>query len=241
MIHRFGFLVVLLELQRLSGESMTSISNGLINAFVMWLAQGEPTLKAFKCFAEGDDGLVPFLRGVDYVKTATSLGFSLTLIPHHNYLTANFCGRFLTETGSMCDFMRTISKFHLSGNTSIDRKRLLLAKSLSYLATDYNTPVIGALCWAFVQKLRHYRPIFLHDYERRRQMVDTHVSTFYSLPPPPFNRETAYQITWIHDISFNSLLSLHSNWVEYGKGRNPRFITIENSPCSNANAIVPHL
>jgi hypothetical protein len=241
MLHRFGFMVVLSELQRLSGESMTSVSNGLINAFVMWLSQGEPSLTNLQCFAEGDDGLVPEIPGVDYVHTATLCGLELTLIPHHNFFTANFCGRFLTQTGSMCDFMRTMSKFHLSSNVGLDRKRLLLAKSLSYLATDYNTPVVGAMCWAFMQKLKGLKPIFTHDYVRRKDLVDIHVSTFYSMPPPVFDRSTAYQITWIHDISFNSLAALHANWVAYGQGRNPRFITIENTPGSNDSSIVFNL
>jgi len=238
MVHRFGFFVFLLELQRLSGESMTSIANGLINAFNMWVAQGEPPLNLFLGLFEGDDGLVPELPGVNYVATASLFGFELTLVPHVNYYTANFCGRYLTHRGSMCDFMRTISKFHLSSNSSFKREQLLKAKSLSYLATDYHTPVIGAMCWAFVQRLHKVIPRFDHDMHLRRFLADTHVSVFNSIAPPSFDREVAYQMTWIFDISFHSLESLHHSWLSYGRGLNPRFVTIENPHGSSVQSIV---
>jgi hypothetical protein len=238
MIHRFGFIVFLLELQRLSGESVTSVSNGMINAFVMWIAQGKPSLENFLGFFEGDDGLVPRIPGVNYVKTATAYGFDLTLNTHFCMFTANYCGRFLTHNGSMCDFMRTVSKFHLSSNTSQSRESLLLAKSLSYLSTDYNTPVIGAMCWAFVQRLRGTKANYSHDNQRRLRLSGVHIPSLYDLPAPEFDRTIAYQITWIADISFKTLQSLHQAWLLYGRGYSPYFSIIENPLCSNALSIV---
>ena len=78
--------------------------------------------------------------------------------PGVNFLARNYSPAIWTGCpNSMCDVKRQLSKFHttvrLPANVPAEQK--LLEKSMSYLATDRNTPVIGELCQrAFVLSTR---------------------------------------------------------------------------------------
>nr|UDY81292.1 MAG: RNA-dependent RNA polymerase [Chronic bee paralysis virus] len=156
---------------RCSGDPHTSIGNGFINAFIIWLCLRKLPTNSWQSAHEGDDGIVGLranvVNQVEYnLKFLSCLGFRAKIRVVSELSQATFCGRRFIETSSglsdMCDLTRTLGKF----NTTMSQgplDLLLLAKSLSYHHTDANTPMIGALTYALVKTLR---PI-MQKYSRR--------------------------------------------------------------------------
>lgn len=142
---------------RASGDAHTSIANGEINAFLIWVCLSTGT--GFRAFCEGDDCVV----GIDASRSAgslpaamESLGFSVKMVKHERLDGAMFCGRVLCdvagEVRSMCDVMRSLAKFH---TTTSDKKKeyLLCAKAMSYYFTDGHTPLVGVIARSLVRHL----------------------------------------------------------------------------------------
>lgn len=143
---------------RCSGDSHTSIGNGLINYFNTWFVLRDVR---FDSIHEGDDGLIGL--DVDNAQYANRLqlfdcmGFKVKLFVTTDISQASFCGRFLSHTSgglqSYCDPIRTLSKLHITLSVG-DLKELLLAKALSYNYTDGTTPIVGPICQALIELLR---------------------------------------------------------------------------------------
>lgn len=143
---------------RCSGDAHTSIGNGLINDFVTWLVVRD--LDAVH-YHEGDDGIIgvaeadeqQLLYNMQYVQC---LGLQLKIDVYRDISMTSFCGRFLYEDRGViktyCDFYRTMAKLHTTCSDG-SAKALLLAKSLSYLATDRHTPIVGRVCYSLMKLL----------------------------------------------------------------------------------------
>jgi len=143
---------------RCSGDSHTSIANGLINYFNTWFVFEDAV---FNSVHEGDDGLVGLNQPESHLVVRPQLfdcmGFQIKSFVTNDLTQASFCGRFLSVTpdnkvASYCDPIRTLSKFHISLSVG-DLRTLLLSKALSYNYTDGNTPIIGPICQAFIRHL----------------------------------------------------------------------------------------
>lgn len=141
---------------RQSGDLTTSIGNGLLNRFAVWMCLRKLPSKAWASFHEGDDGLI----GVDeeYLDEALealnflwSVGFQGKIDVYNSLHQTSFCGRFLAETPdglkSYADPLRTMTKLHTTCSSG-KPKELMCAKALSYLHTDSFVPIIGP--WASV-------------------------------------------------------------------------------------------
>jgi hypothetical protein len=152
--------------KRCSGDTNTSIGNGVLNRLTAWFFFCECWYE-WRTSHEGDDGLgrilnVP-LNVVDDIMvsliadTRDRFGMVVKTVQSPDLHGVTFCGRaHYWEHGrlsSYCDISRTLRKFHI---TTVEHraglsheelmKSLLLAKCNSYLCTDGDTPLIGPLC-----------------------------------------------------------------------------------------------
>lgn len=156
---------------RASGDAHTSIANGYINRFVIWSCLRHLDPSKWDSFHEGDDGVIfldqdIFETARECLKFASCLGFKLKVICPESQDSAVFCGRFTCTTchREYCDLPRALSKFHTTTKNG-DCKSLVLAKALSYFATDAHTPIMGVLCDALIKLLS---PLVSQRLMRRR-------------------------------------------------------------------------
>jgi len=143
-----------------SGCSGTSVLQTLRAAYAAYLAYRKLGLSPVRAFSSlgivfGDDAVNRNLptAALEWAARATGLLVESCLVPN-GFPGVNFLARLYStdvwhgRIDSMCDVKRQITKFHttvrLPDNVSpIDK---LVEKSMGYLATDTNTPVIGELC-----------------------------------------------------------------------------------------------
>lgn len=145
---------------RCSGDAHTSIGNGLIGKFVLWLC-----IQFIIHFSlhEGDDGAAA-LHKRDLSQALYNLGFlnclGLTVKVDicHELMETSFCGRMLYAVGpciqTYCDLKRTLAKYHTICSEGAPIP-LLVAKSMSYYYTDRDTPLIGTLAYVIIKLYRH--------------------------------------------------------------------------------------
>jgi hypothetical protein len=149
-----------------SGCSATSVFQTLRAAFTAYLAfrktqKPDGTYhnpqQAFAALGLhcGDDGIDADLPSQTHEAAAKSVGLSLEvmLVPRYER-GVNFLSRYYSPevwTGcldSMCDIKRQLSKFHVTVRLPAGYPNILklVEKSLSFVSTDPNTPVLGELC-----------------------------------------------------------------------------------------------
>jgi hypothetical protein len=149
-----------------SGNPDTSVAQTLRSAFTAYLAYRNVTLpqgsrytpeEAFSKLGIhlGDDGLDPDLPVANHAWAAQRVGLVLeAAVVQRGEFGVNFLARYYSQEvwngcpDSMCDVKRQLSKFHTTVRlpSNVPPEDKLVEKSLSYLATDRNTPVIGQLC-----------------------------------------------------------------------------------------------
>jgi hypothetical protein len=149
-----------------SGCSATSVFQTLRAAFTAYLAfrktrradgshyNPEAAFSALGLHC-GDDGIDADLPSETHEAAAKSVGLSLdvVLIPRYER-GVNFLSRYFSPevwTGSphsMCDITRQLAKLHVTTRlpNGYENSLKLIEKSLSFVATDRNTPVLGELC-----------------------------------------------------------------------------------------------
>ncbi|APG76280.1 hypothetical protein 2 [Hubei tombus-like virus 42] len=148
---------------RCSGDAHTSLGNGLINRFIIWLCLRKLPQNAWDSMHEGDDGIIGV--SLSYVNQAVynlqflaCLGFESKLKVCKSIEEVVFCGRrhvrTAKESATICDVIRTMRKFNTT--CSLGPPDLLLyAKALSYNYTDADTPIIGPVSYAVARCLAH--------------------------------------------------------------------------------------
>jgi len=103
----------------------------------------------------GDDGLDADLPTSNHVWAAKNLGLILEASTiQRGERGVNFLARYYSPgvwegaVDSMCDIKRQLAKFHTTGNlpSSVRAEAKLVEKSMSYVSSDANTPIIGAFC-----------------------------------------------------------------------------------------------
>lgn len=177
---------------RASGDAHTSIANGVINRFAIWACLRNIDPSTWVSFHEGDDGVIHCDQHVtqtivDYLPYAGFLGFKLKIVTPPSHAQAVFCGRFTCPDcfRERCDLPRALAKFHTSFKQG-EPQSLVLAKALSYFATDSHTPIMGRLCWSLIQLLsprvsaRLYRRRLhsMHWYDRQRVKRGEAITSF---------------------------------------------------------------
>jgi hypothetical protein len=217
---------------RLSGEPFTSLMNFVFNLFHSWLAwmQQHSDDTAFwsnldHLFIEGDDKLDGLNDCPSLEKAAVDLGLILKVEYEGPLAHANFLGRvhisfgdtFLTCAG----FWRTVTKFHLSarGAGSVTGSELARAKGLSYMATDYRTPVIGALAWLMHKQNRDavLSDSALRVHRWKLGLTSISVEDLALKPAPPFLVDVANLYGLACGVSLKTLqdahdLAIHGIW-----------------------------
>jgi hypothetical protein len=151
---------------QLSGGMFTSISNTFLNALNIYFAgrlSGLPHAEAYKQIGivGGDDGCTP--ASAEKLEEVSKDLF-LSLVAHQCTPTNGEWPMFLSrqfgpyvwkgDANSMCDLLRQLSKFHTTTNCdpTMDIKIKAREKALSYWLTDGETPFLGPLCEAIMER-----------------------------------------------------------------------------------------
>jgi len=153
-----------------SGSPETSAFNSLMNAFVAYLCLRMSKIdgvhytpsRAWKCLGVygGDDGLTADVDPKTYERAARMVGQELTIsLVRCGSLGIKFLARVYSpnvwfgDINSCCDLPRQLSKLHttVAMHPTITPSMKLLEKVRSFSLTDYNTPIIGEICWSVVK------------------------------------------------------------------------------------------
>jgi hypothetical protein len=146
-----------------SGEMGTSAWNTIINLFIIFYSQvvaGKSFDEAWKFLLEmviagGDDGLIGNAKSTDLIRAARDVGFVLkcpTFTRSDASAGVNFLARVYGpevwngDPTSMCSLRRQMEKFHLTPSVPLSAAQKAFEKAISFMCTDANTPLIGALC-----------------------------------------------------------------------------------------------
>jgi hypothetical protein len=154
-------LMYYVEGTRVSGDSHTSIMNGLFCRFMQWLCNYNLPPESWDSSHEGDDaltaGLLEYKNALIFLTNMMwLLGFGVKLQLPPSLAESTFCGRrHVPIPGglrSMCDIRRTLAKFHIT-QSGLPGRRAIIAKAYSYWSTDSQTPIVGPLCYALLTVL----------------------------------------------------------------------------------------
>ncbi|APG76436.1 hypothetical protein 2 [Sanxia tombus-like virus 9] len=213
---------------RASGDAHTSIGNGLLGRFLLWVClRGLPDT-VWDSVHEGDDGLLFVDDGWQHLvmhclQVLPCFGFQakLRLCRLDDAL---FCGRLNVNTSNgaieIADIPRTLGKFHTSCKTG-DARTLALAKAFSYYHTDRDTPIIGPLCWALIQ---HLRPLVSpRAFTRRintekwfeREKIEAGMKV---QRPPRITPEARAAVDRVFDVGYGSQLVLEKQLSSWASG-----------------------
>jgi len=193
-------------LARLSGSPETSVFNTLLNAFVAYCALREtprPAGDGMHTVQEawaglgvygGDDGLTADADQGVYSNTAKSVGQVLTCdMKERGEMGVKFLARqygpdvWQGDSTSVCDYARTLSKFHLTVTmaNSISEEEKLVDKAYALWLTDAESPVVGE----YVSAVMEQRP-GSHDF---------------------VNRANNWNARWIKEVQYPNA---HAEWME---------------------------
>lgn len=126
---------------------------------------------------------------------------------------------YLPEGGSCCDVRRSLIKYHISASVpgKADARGLLAAKALSYLATDYNTPLVGAVSWACLQlNLQYLHSRYNVPFMERLKLRNVSVNDLLNRPPPLFSVDKGVMVAMDSGIPLTTLREKHYEWIFYG-------------------------
>jgi hypothetical protein len=211
-------------LQRMSGEPFTSLFNFVFNLYHSWVANrlaGRSDEYFWSnldlLFIEGDDKMDGMNSISDLEEAADSLGLTMTVEYQGPLKWAKFLGRTHTCVNgivrSHAEFWRTLSKFHLSPRPpgSADADGLLKAKCLSYLATDYSTPVVGAVAWTALQRVKQATVDKGTEklFGRRFRLGNLGARDLLNKPFPELDPERARQYAFVNNISSSCVFEAH--------------------------------
>lgn len=179
-------------------------------------------------FESGDDGITPYIP-MEYVIAAYGiLGFSVTLEGRGAPETVPFLGRTLhyASRTSIGDVQRAFRKFAISARApgTSSPAQYLEAKALSYMATDYRTPVLGAVAWAFVNLTKstgnkNNAALLLYRYKLGKSTLS--VDRLRAAPPPALRRHLMCMVSVNTGWSFHTIERLHYEWLAFGLGIGP--------------------
>jgi len=228
---------------RNSGDLTTSIGNGLLNRFAVWMCLRKLPPSSWVSFHEGDDGIIGvdtdlLNQVVDNLQFLWTVGFQPKMDVYNHIVQTSFCGRFLVDTPggleSYCDPLRTLSKIHTTCAMG-DARELMCAKTLSYAFTDGTTPMVGPYSYAISTILsREISVVRLEDRLRRlvksnelpwffaealrKQGVD--IRALSSRPRPEVNNELRAAFAMRTGISIREQLEFEAvcwGWLSSGR------------------------
>lgn len=151
---------------RSSGSMETSVLNGVDNAFISYVARRacrvmnhfrtpQEAFENLGLFA-GDDSLTIDVDPGILMRSAARYGQQLAVVPRkRNEPGVMFLARcygpnvWHGDPSSMCDLARQLAKFHLTVRMQgVSPTEKLVAKCLSFVQSDHETPVLGPYCKA---------------------------------------------------------------------------------------------
>jgi hypothetical protein len=194
-------LKIVLPARRMSGETNTSLGNGLTNYFVYSYACRYCSIPLYAAFVEGDDGLFQTGGSPPPEHIFSSLGFELKIQAHSSWNHAHFCGMHMCivegEPYILKDPYHLIS--HIGWTTSAQKlstKRhvrcgLLRAKAYSLAYELPGTPIAGALARYLLRVTAGVDPIWDYDGYHDAIPKDVDIQRLANRPVPDQVRREA--------------------------------------------------
>lgn len=149
---------------RLSGSADTSCMNSVDNAFVSYCAYRDMGYESVDAYSRlglygGDDGLTGDVNPSILERVCSDLGLKMKAISRPSHCSTSLLGRKYprphSSPGHMADLPRQLSKLHIcpSRDPRIAQNPWigLYNKASGYIATDRDTPILGAWCKAVLR------------------------------------------------------------------------------------------
>lgn len=174
-----------LEGTRMSGEMVTSLSNGFTNMMLMLFVCKMNGYVLVDGLVEGDDGIFVFADNrMPKSKDFEMLGFNVKAFYPRNFYEASFCGQVINpETLDLLaepkEFMNRVNFSYSDracSNKHTVRRALLVAKLLSYLSMYPNCPVIAPICYKKILSIKN-----CVDYTVVKKILNTDQEYYYDV------------------------------------------------------------
>lgn len=173
---RSKFCTATIEGCRMSGDMVTSLSNGFTNMMVQLFLAHHYKYPLRKGLVEGDDGLFAYASSsVPKIEEYAQLGFIIKTETKRSVWDTSFCSKIYNNSGTLTypplDFLRN---FNWSENPRAKsgkvtkRLELLSLKALSYLVQFPNCPVIAPIAFALLDKFQ-----ISFDERRLNKLINT--------------------------------------------------------------------
>jgi len=213
----------------------------MINGAVNWHAAGRPDLRnksinELQFVVEGDDGFTSSRVDAEALRRVSQeMGLSLDIIPGDVELIGFIGRKFGFVKGKLvtfCDPERALAKWHLSAQTAgvCTPAGLLRAKSLSYLATDRHTPLVGAIAWACARRTRGADWTSARKLYMRKILSGAVPIDALDEVPPALQRELVPNVAYHLGVSIKTVKDHHAQWINYGLNISKRPPAIRREP-----------
>lgn len=169
----------------------------------------------------GDDLIMSGDRADTCVAAYNHLGFEVEAVSLPAPI-SSFLNRNIYRGMQVCNLARALRKFHFSARPPgrNGTQDLLVAKCLSYLVTDYYTPVLGAICWAICNRSEQWTSTraATNLYKYRLASGDLDLKWIARAGPPSFCPMRATLVCLQGDFTMSVLKRSHLSWLDYGMG-----------------------
>jgi hypothetical protein len=212
-VMRTSSVVSLCRARRMSGETNTSLGNGLSN-YILALFLASEAGGHLNGYVEGDDGLF----ACDFELTAAMyarLGFTIKIVEVKDPCEASFCGLIFSENGEIIRDPRAFlssfgwtSSFIHAGPRIMDE--LLRAKSLSSVYETPQCPIVGAMARLGLSLTEGVAPRFVDDGYHKHPRDTLYLPPFQPGPETRLLFERLYGIPVQQQLEVERLISSHN-------------------------------
>jgi hypothetical protein len=150
---------------RMSGDMITSLSNGFSNMMIHLFLAACHNQKLEAGIVEGDDGVFSYAgKHAPVEDQYAQLGFIIKIENKKDYMDTSFCSVIYDQVGgtklySPTEFLTRFNWSHhptASSSRIIVKDRLLCMKALSYLAEFPNAPVVGPISYEALNRISNW-------------------------------------------------------------------------------------
>lgn len=173
-------------------------------------------------YVHGDDSIRnDFLPESIAADVGAMFGWEVTMEAGVSW-NVQYLSRCRLGTKTFARVRRALIKYHLSASVpgvNKPERGLLASKSLSYMATDYYTPLLGAVAWAhFNRNKEELSPKFSRPFKERLGLCPIALDDLAQKGPPPLDMSLTALVAYESGIPGITIAQKHLEWVAYGLG-----------------------